>query len=310
MPRFTNLLLSLIAILLSAGHPTPLSAQDGGACLQPIPGDTTNLFVTPSGSLCRSMTSHRSGGSSPFQAVGQRETRPGTAFLLSLAVPGLGQRIQGHGRWTAYVAAELWAWIQYRSRRREGRNLQEEYRDLAWLVARRVSSGWRQEGDWEYYETLTKYSASGAYDSDPGTPGIQPEEDSATFNGSVWVLSQEIYLPEDPEAPLDESSPQYQQALDYYASRAYDPSMAWDWGGNPLHQAEYNNLIRSSDENLRRATAMIGVILANHLLSGIDALVSGRLGVEEAEGTLLDLALLPGPFTTHQLGIRVRLPTR
>ena len=69
-------------------------------------------------------------------------------------------------------------------------------------------------------------------------------------------------------------------------------------------------MIRSSDENLRRSTGMIGVILANHLLSGVDALVSGRLAAAGAEAVSLDFQLVPSPFRSHQLALEVRLPTR
>jgi hypothetical protein len=76
-----------------------------------------------------------------------------------------------------------------------------------------------------------------------------------------------------------------------------------------LHQEEYAGLIRDSDEALRSSTSMIGVILANHLLSAVDALVSGRLGIAGQDEPSLQVSLLPGPMNTREIGLRVRLPT-
>jgi hypothetical protein len=210
----------------------------------------------------------------------------------------------------AYLAGEVWAWVQYLERRREGRNLQDRYRDLAWLVARRVSSGPRVDGNFEYYESMTKFQASGAYDIDPDELGVQPEPDPETFNGSMWALAREIFFLDDPDAPVEIGSDQYKKALRYYLSRAYAPELAWNWSDNALQQAEFSHLIQESDENLRRSTTMVGVILANHLLSSVDALVSGRLLQERSQEPLIELSLLPGPFHRDALVLSIRIPHR
>ncbi len=242
------------------------------------------------------------------QAATHRPPQPGKAFLLSAAIPGAGQWFLGQGRWPAYLAVEAWAWLQFLDWRREGHELQGRYRDLAWFVARRVSTGPRTEAGWDYYEALTKFQSSGAYDSNPLLPGVQPEEDPATFNGSIWALARDIYLPGDPETPAEEGSEPYEKAFSYYLSRAYAPELAWDWGSNALLQEEYASLIKEADEALRSSTSMIGVILANHLLSAVDALVSGRLGIVGEGEPTLEFQLLPGPYYTHQVALQFRLP--
>jgi hypothetical protein len=208
----------------------------------------------------------------------------------------------GRERWIPFAAVEVWAWSQFLQRRNEGRELQSRYRELAWLVARRVSAGTRTEAGWDYYEALSKFQSSGAYDMDPQSPGIQPETNPETFNGSIWVLARALFLPGGPEAPVDEASESYENAIRYYQSRAYRPDLAWNWGGSQLHRQEYADLIRASDENLRRSTTMIGVILANHLLSAVDALVTGRLGLLGEEQRHVEVLLLPAPFERHQIG--------
>jgi len=274
----------------------------------PRAGNRDSLFLSPSGNLCQSF-SLESRPDAPWQVAADRAPSPGRAFLLSSALPGTGQWHLRQNRWPAYLAVEVWAWIQFLDWRREGRRLQTQYRDLAWLVARRVSTGQRTDAGWDYYEALVRFQASGAYDADPQTDGIQPEEDARTFNGYIWSLAQEIFLPQDPEVSVEEGSEPYQKAYQYYLSRAYAPTLAWDWGGNVLYREEYSTLIREADEALRSSTGMIGIILANHLLSAVDALVSGRLGIAGRTEPALELLMLPGPYAQGQVALSLRLPS-
>jgi hypothetical protein len=315
--------------LISLAPWGPLLAQDRGRpCAQPLPSPPAErvsfslphlrgsspesgpaYVVLPDGSLCGQL--RLAGEMDPdFQAAEAKEPEPGKASLLSALVPGGGQWLMGRERWIPYAAVEVWAWSQFLQRRSEGRDLQRRYRDLAWLVARRVSAGTRTEAGWDYYEALNKFRSSGAYDMDPQNPGIQPETNPETFNGSIWVLARALFLPGDPDTPVDRNSESYQNAIRYYQSRAYRPDLAWNWGGSQLHREEYAYLIRASDENLRRSTTMIGVILANHLLSAVDALVTGRLGLLGEEQRHVEILLLPAPFEHHQIAIQVSLPAR
>lgn len=268
----------------------------------------SRIFVTPRGEIREAVVP---GGAEKLhsQSIQPQLPGPGRTFLLSALLPGLGQRVMGQDRWIAYLAGEAWAWIQFFQRRQEGHSLQDRYRDLAWLVARRVSSGPRVDGDFEYYEALTQFASSGAYDADPGGSGLQPETDPETFNGSIWMLASQIFFLDDPEEPVGEDSDQYQEALRYYRSRAYTQDFAWNWGSNSLQQGEFGALIRASDENLRRSTTMVGVILANHLLSAVDALVSSRLGQVSPPEARLQISLRPGPFYQDTFFLTIRIPS-
>ncbi len=308
------LLLSLLwGFLLPKGM---LTAQVGGPCLAPSPhdlafpgpqGPSARIYLSGEGRVCRAFRVDDT-SDAPSRGLETRQIAPGLAFLTSAALPGLGQRLLGQERWTAYVAAEVWAWVQYLEKHREGRRLQRQYRDLAWLVARRVGSGPRVDGSFEYYEALSEYPSSGAFDADPLRPGIQPESDSRTYNGVIWGLAREIFLPDQPPEEPDPESPSYGKALEYYASRAYAPNFTWNWGPNILQQGEYRNLIEASDENLRRSTTMVGLILANHLLSAVDGLISGRLGASPSSRPHLEAFLLLTPFSTDAVGVRIRIP--
>lgn len=210
---------------------------------------------------------------SPLRAV--QVTREDFSFLASLAVPGSGQYVMHQQRWLPYVAVEAWAWVRYLDRRSTARELSRQYKDFAWDVARRVSTGARQDTTFPYYEILIHYPASGAYDAQPSQAGIQPEFDLSTYNGQQWDLAQRLFIPVGSAG--DVSSPGYISALNYYAARAIPDAFAFAWNTGRLEQQVYSNVITDSDGAYRDATRMLGLILANHLTSAVDALISSRL---------------------------------
>jgi hypothetical protein len=203
------------------------------------------------------------------------DSSPGVAFLASAVFPGAGQYLLGEERWVPYVVLEAWAVLSYLDRRGDGRSLERAYKDLAWSVARRVSSGTRRDTAFQYYEALTAYDASGNFDVDPRQDGVQPELDVTTFNGGVWRLARQLYLPGGGLYPP--GSAEYQRALAYYVRRAIPPEYKWAWGASRLEQQVYIDLIDRSDDAFREATQLLGVMVANHIVSAVDALVTSRL---------------------------------
>lgn len=204
---------------------------------------------------------------------------PGSLAARSLVVPGWGQRAQGQGRALAYAVAEAALWIFWADRRGRGGDLRNDYQDLAWETAR-GARGIRVDGAWSYYENLSKWRRSGAFDQEASAPGIQPEEDPSTFNGSTWQLARDLYFGGRSAAPGD---PAYQAALAWYAEHAYGEAFLWDWTGLEPAQDRFRDLIHGSDERFREATTVLGAVLANHLLSAVDAFVSAQVpGVVES----------------------------
>ena len=226
---------------------------------------------------------------------------PGGVAGRSLVLPGWGQRELGQRRWWAYAAAEVVFWGVWAQSRRSGADLRREYRDLAWNTAR-VQSTSRTDGDFEYYERLTKWVRSGSYDADATRSGLQPEQDPSTFNGSIWVLASGLFFGGGP--PPDEGSVEFIQALDYYRSRAYGPELLWDWTGQEGERSEFARLIQRSDDRFRRATTAAGAVLANHLLSATDAFVSARTRLVEGIRVSPDLR----PAAGWTLVVRLRAP--
>lgn len=194
------------------------------------------------------------------------------AAALSALVPGAGQYRLGQRRTWMYLVLEAAGWIVYVDRRAAGADLRDRYRDFAWTEAR-IQTGARRDPDFDYYETLTKWERSGAFDADPGTPGVQPESDPATFNGSVWSLATGLFFS---GMDVPESDPRFQRALDFYGQRAYGSEFLWDWNGDGAAQGEFDRLIRRSDDRFKEATNVLGLVIVNHVVSAVDAFVSAR----------------------------------
>jgi len=207
------------------------------------------------------------------QLLPAREPTPLSAAGRSLVLPGWGQWTQGKRRAVVYAAVEALAWVFWADRRGRGADLREEYRNLAWRTAR-IPDGERRDGAWAYYEAMSKWSSSGAWDRDASQPGLQPEEDPATHNGSIWALAKGIHFAGGSPTP---GSPPWEAALAWYRARAYGDGFLWDWRGADGDMAAYRRLIRDSDDRFREATTALGAVLANHLLSAGDAFVSARV---------------------------------
>jgi len=177
----------------------------------------------------------------------------------------------------AYLAVEAALWALWADRRSLGADARDAYRDLAWNEAR-LTTGARTDGSWAYYETLEKWMRSGAYDRDPLRTGVQPEEDTGTYNGFIWQRARDLYFP--PGSDPAEGDPAYDRALAYYAQHAYGEAFLWDWSGKEAALLRYQGLIRKSDDRFRQATTALGAVLANHLLSGVDGWLSARAPAE------------------------------
>lgn len=205
------------------------------------------------------------------------------AALRSLFLPGWGQHHRDRSHWWAYPLVEAGAlagWLQGRSR---GSSVRERYRDLAWDVARTpVWSGDRTEGPWEYYERMSQWTRSGAFDRSPDPGLLLPETDPSTYNGSIWALAKQLHL--EPDATggsvglegVERSSPEYRRALDYYRERAIPPELGWDWSDASEAQVRFRRLIDSSDEAFRRATTFVGLVFLNHFISATEAWLHER----------------------------------
>jgi hypothetical protein len=108
------------------------------------------------------------------------------------------------------------------------------------------------------------------YSLNGSSTDVQPETDENTYNGAMWALARSNFWP-DPGAPPPTTSAEYQHALQFYESRAVPPDYRWSWRNAQLEQDLYRKRINKANDAVRRSTSDLGIILANHVLSAVDA---------------------------------------
>lgn len=218
-----------------------------------------------------------------FQSVrppepGTQEERPLSAVwwtpLASAVIPGSGQLVMRQGRGVPYLATEAFLLLQYFSIRDDAREFRNEYQRLA-EVARSFFTNQFPAGDFEYYERMQQFVESGGYDLDVNG-SFQPELDTLTFNGFTWRLARRTYW-EDPDVEPARDSDAYQRAVEFYEERAVRDEFRWSWQNAQLEQDLFRQTIQRSNSAFRRTSQYLGVLIANHALSAIDAFVMLRL---------------------------------
>ena len=212
------------------------------------------------------------------QAQQQEAKPPASVYvrpLASLIVPGTGQLMAHQDRGAVYIAAEVYLLSRYLQLDHEARVGARRYQDLAFDVARHAFSPMLRDTIFEYFEQMERFTESGSYDTGPG-PAFVPESDPATYNGSVWLLARRTFWA-DPNVPPDPTSPQYLRALQFYQARAIGPNFQWSWRNHSLEHEVFKDYISRSDNAFRRAQNQVGLLLANHVLSAVDALISARM---------------------------------
>lgn len=195
--------------------------------------------------------------------------------LASLLVPGSGQLMAHQDRAAVYLAAEVYLLSRFLQLDREATREATRFQTLAFNVARRPFMPARVDTVFEYYEQMERFVASGRYDTLPG-PAFAPEVDPLTYNGSVWLLARRTFWP-DPNVEPDRTSQAYINSLNFYWNNAVTPGFQWSWRNHSLEHEEYRQSVRRSDDTYRKAQDQVGLLLANHVLSAVDALVSARL---------------------------------
>jgi hypothetical protein len=272
-----------LAVLVVAAAPSALAQYvDAGVTL------STPLVIPPGATVA-----------TPEQSPLPRVPRPQWwAPLASAAAPGTGQAVLGQKRWLPYLALEVWAWIQYIDTRREGGRRRREYQLLALEVARSRFPGPYPAGDFEYYEHMLKNVESGEFDLLPGG-SVDPETDTTTYNGRRWLDARRLFW-QNANTPPPADSPAYASALEFYEENAIPTQYRWSWQSAQVEYDVFRRTIVRSNVAYRSAVEYLGVIIANHALSAVDAFVTLRLrtragmpGYLDLEGALPIASILP-----------------
>ena len=233
------------------------------------------------------------------------------APLASAVVPGAGQALLRKPHGIVYGAIEAYMWLSARDARRFSNEQRDEYRNIARTIARRDAPGTKPDGTWEYYEELeklctrrfpfgTRCLSSGVFDKVPGGE-LDPETDMATFNGQLWALAQETYGTKSSSGavvPPPVGSAQYARALSYYRGLAQTPEFYWSWVGQQQQQDVYRQAIAKSNQKWNEYRHDMHVIIANHVLSMVDAAVTVRI---RRYGT-------PGVSRDRRTGVEATIP--
>jgi hypothetical protein len=242
------------------------------------------LFVAcagllPSNAHPQSLQVARAGISRPLDVLESTANRRGpslaAATLASAIVPGAGQALLRSGRAFIYAGIETLGWIRYSRQQSDGDKFRRRYRELSRTVARAAFNPSGPDGDWDYYERMEKFAASGAYDRVPGGD-VDPESDASTYNGSIWLLARQTYW-RDPDTSPAPSSPEFQSAIAFYAKRAVPSDLRWSWVGAAEGFQQYRRSVAASNTAFKRAEQTAGLIIANHILSAVDAYVAVRM---------------------------------
>jgi hypothetical protein len=147
---------------------------------------------------------------------------------------------------------------------------------------------------------MEHYIESGVFNLTPGG-SFTPEVDITTYNGAAWLLARQTYWV-NPNVQPDVSSSEYRQALAFYTARAIQPQFRYSWRNAQLEQDVYVQEIAVRNQAARDARTQLGILLANHLLSMVDAYVTlrvhGGLGAPGGPGSPTSLsATIPwAPF--------------
>ena len=217
---------------------------------------------------------------------------PALSALASGILPGAGQAMMRQKRSVIYLALEAAGVGYYLSQHREGERDRDRYRSLSRNVARAGLSSTGPAGNWDYYERMEKYIASGEYDIIAGG-SVDPEPDEQTFNGAMWLLARQTFW-RDAGIPPPLESAEYRAALEFYMSRAVKPEFRWSWTADPEAFQQYRSAISSSNAAFRHAEQIVSLVLANHFLSAVDAYAAVKLRMRRAgDGATALVASLP-----------------
>lgn len=209
----------------------------------------------------------------------------------SAIVPGLGQATQRVDRALGYLAVEAFAWAGYAWFATDSRRHRDGYRNLASQVARSPFSTFRPNGDFEYYERMSHFPESGRFDVVPGGE-VNPETNPTTYNGAVWELARGTYW-SNPGNPPDPDSEEWKRSIAFYESRAYVQTYRWSWSGSDREYADFKARINQSNDANRRSIQALTVVIANHVLSAVDAYIVVRLRGEASQSGLTVEGTIP-----------------
>ncbi|MBM3214299.1 hypothetical protein FJZ36_05240 [Candidatus Poribacteria bacterium] len=199
------------------------------------------------------VTSATDATQAPLASIEARRTSPGMAFLMSGIVPGSGQLYHGQRRGVVYLAAEVGLAVGYLLIHRDAQDLQDQYVAEVRANVKFDGEGSFDEWNMEDFEHATMFDNwHNVYTDDGGEPLERV--------GKFYWKDREDFRSADPQSR--------------------QPIPASDLR---LVALDYRN---RSNDRFQTARNVVGVILFNHIVSGVDAMVASRLRNRPANLTL------------------------
>ncbi len=199
------------------------------------------------------------------------------SFLLSLLLPGLGQRANGSElRSKAFFGAEAMIWAGFVVFKIQEANRTEDFEEWARAYAS-VSEGGKET---EYYRILTIF------------------DDADQYNEAVRAEARALY-------PVSGYSQETRDA--YFAAHAYGPDRFFRWRTRQA-RLDYRLIRNDAVDSGRRADYMLVAAVVNRAVSAVEAArAAGRIGpAASAIGKLRAEASGPGEPPLLRLGVGIR----
>jgi hypothetical protein len=251
--------LLLALVLAAAGLAAPTHARGSAAT---GPADLRLVSALDAGAELTSLTP-------AARQIGEHD--PARMFLLSLAVPGTGQVVQGEKRGYFYMAAELALWVGFLALNDKGLDERAEYEDYA-------DVHWDFEGYSAWYDTACVDCPDCGYDCRPlAEYGTQEYYEDIGKYDTYWSWWS--------------ASGSGSDAPEFLAVRN-----------------EYVGMRHESNVHLRDARYSMAAAFLNHIVSSVDSFLSARRG-HEAGGESLGGRNTPEPrilFDTASGGAGLR----
>lgn len=176
----------------------------------------------------------------------------GVGFLKALAVPGLQQVSSGKNYGYAMLASELAIIGGVLYLNNESDVLWQDSYEYA------IKFAHLNPGDYDnkFFNNLSRYESSG-FDADG-------------YNAMIRQTAITMY-------PYDALAQQQ-----YIDQNSYKEDMYWYWD-SPQHRSQYNKLKNRSHDFEDYASVAVGVLILNHLVSGVDYLLFSSRDKSKAE---------------------------
>ena len=180
---------------------------------------------------------------------------PFKAFVFSLAVPGAGEYYTGHKyKAVGFFTADALFWTGYFIYRGKGKSTEDDYKAYA-----NEHYSWRDFMDW--WQTLP-----------PETQNIYSHRMPFDFTNYVPIFNHEYF---ENIGKYDQFQVGWPGGINHpYLPNSPDTTYHESW--MPVERQTYLDMRKKSNDYFARATTMMMVSIANHIVSAFDAAIGAK----------------------------------